>query len=136
MIITSGTLTVGNTTYPLAGILSFRVSSSGTQKQHWPNTFKAFYRWFAGLSVGALALVAYATMTSGFSWWYLIGLLCVAVGGATWTTVNGDHRYTEIDRYWLNVQTTSGTQGVVSSPNQDYIRALAGKLGQAMADRG
>ena len=133
VIISKGTLTVGNTTYPLSGILSFRTNMTGKRHQNWPLTFKMFVRWLAGYAVAALLIFIFVTSQS-LTW--LIGLFLFAVACAVATTIHGDHKVFRPDQYWLEIETTSGRQSVVSSRSSEYIRKLASKLGQAMADRG
>ena len=135
VIITKGTLTVGDSTYPLTGILSFRVSQTGYNKIDWQKTLRTFKQWFMGLAIVALGVVAYASMTIGFSWIGLIVFLGLSVGGAGFVAWWKRHHFFVVDRYWLWIQTTSGDRNVISARQERYIRTIASKLGEAMADR-
>ena len=133
VIITKGTLTVQDTTFPLSGILSFRVSETGKRHQNWSLTRKMFARWLAGYGVIGVLVFIFLTSQS-LGWLVCLSLFVVACAGVT--TKEGDYKDFKPDLYWLEIETTSGRQSVVSSPEPAYIRNLASKLGQAMADRG
>jgi len=133
VIISKGTLTVGDTTYPLSGILSFRVSETGQRHQNWPLTRQMFARWLAGYAGAGLLIFIFLTSQS-LAW--LVGLILLAVACAFVTTKEGDYKDYKTDRYWLEIETTSGRQSVVSAPKRAYIETLASKLAQAIAERG